>query len=126
MPNEEAQFTSRLEFGFQENSPIFSLTWEGNTGRIFTGCSDGTVNVIDMARKSQTTIGNHENVYKEVIYHQNYNILLKGGWDGVVNIFDLKSPGPVLSYSFENKIYTMSCAKDLLVVGIERNKNWSF
>ena len=39
------------EFGFQQNSPIFSLSWEGNTGRIFTGCADGSVNVLDNGKK---------------------------------------------------------------------------
>ena len=122
LSNEEAQLVSSLEFGFQQNSPIFSLSWEGNSGRIFTGCADGSVNLIDMTKKSQTTIGNHKNACKEVIYHPNYNILLSGGWDGVVNIFDLRSSGPVVSYQFENKVYTMSCVKDLFVVGLSEIK----
>ena len=49
--SEDAQISSNLEYGFQHNSPIFSLSWEGNTGRIFTGCADGSVNVLDMAKK---------------------------------------------------------------------------
>ena len=115
---EEAQITSNLEYGYQHNSPIFSVSWEGNTGRIFTSCADGSVNVLDMTKKNLTTIGNHKSACKEVIYHQNYNILLTGGWDGVVNIFDLRSSGPVCSYQFENKVYSMSCVKDLFVVGL--------
>ena len=31
--NEEAQISSSPEYGFQQNSPIFSLSWEGNTGK---------------------------------------------------------------------------------------------
>ena len=120
--SEDAQISSNLEYGFQHNSPIFSLSWEGNTGRIFTGCADGSVNVLDMAKKNLSTLGNHKNACKEVIYHPNYNILLTGGWDGVVNIFDFRSSGPVCSYQFENKIYTMSCVKDLFVVGLSEIK----
>ena len=122
LPTEDAQISSSAEYGFQQNSPIFSLSWEGNSGRIFTGCADGSVNVLDMAKKNLTTIGNHKNACKEVIYHQNYNILLTGGWDGVVNIFDLRSSNPVCSYQFDNKVYTMSCVKDLLVVGLSEIK----
>ena len=120
--NQEAQISSNLEFGFQHNSPIFSISWEGNSGRIFTGCADGSINVLDMRKKDLITIGNHKNSCKEVIYHQDYNILLTGGWDGVVNIFDLRSSSPVCSYQFENKVYTMSCAKDLFVVGLSEIK----
>jgi mRNA export factor len=120
--NEEAQISSNLEYSYSHNSPILSLSWEGNSGRIFTGCADSSINVLDMAKKNLTTIGNHKSACREVIYHQNYNILLTGGWDGIVNIFDLRSNGPVCSYQFNNKVYSMSCAKDLFVVGLSELK----
>ena len=77
--NEDAQISSNLEYSCIHNSPILSLSWEGNSGRIFTGCADGSVNVLDMTKKNLATIGNHKSACKEVIYHQNYNILLTGG-----------------------------------------------
>ena len=120
--NEEAKISSNLEYSYSHNSPILSLSWEGNSGRIFTGCADSSINVLDMAKKNLTTIGNHKSACREVIYHQNYNILLTGGWDGIVNIFDLRSNGPVCSYQFNNKVYSMSCAKDLFVVGLSELK----
>ena len=120
--NDENPFSSNLEYDYQYNSPIFSFSWEGNTGRIFTGCADGSINTLDITKKNSTTIGNHKNACKEVIFHQNYNILLTGGWDGIVNIFDLRSNGPVCSYQFENKVYTMSCVNDLFVVGLSEIK----
>jgi len=120
--NKDAQISSNLEYCCIHNSPILSLSWEGNSGRIFTGCADGSVNVLDMTKKNLATIGNHKSACKEVIYHQNYNILLTGGWDGVVNIFDLRSNVPVCSYQFENKVYSMSYAKDLFVVGLSELK----
>ena len=120
--NEDAQISSNLEYSYSHNSPILSLSWEGNSGRIFTGCADSSINVLDMAKKNLATIGNHKSACREVIYHQNYNILLTGGWDGIVNIFDLRSSGPVCSYQFNNKVYSMSCAKDLFVVGLSELK----
>ena len=116
-PSEDAQISAKLEFGNQNNSQIFSLSWEGSTGRIFTGCADGSVNYLDMQKNNLTTLGRHKNPCKEVIFHQNYNILLSGGFDGQIKIFDIRSGSEVLSYQFDNKIYTMSCEKDLLVVG---------
>ena len=122
LSNEDAQISSSLDFGFQHNSQIFSLSWEGSTGRIFTGCADGSVNYLDMQKNNLTTLGRHKNPCKEVIYHQNYNILLSGGYDGCVKIFDIRSGSEVCSYQFENKIYSMSCVKDLLVVGLSEMK----
>ena len=48
--NEQAQISSNLEYSYTQNSPIFSLSWEGNSGRIFTGCADGSVNALDMTK----------------------------------------------------------------------------
>lgn len=121
-PSEDAQISANLEFGNQHNSQIFSLSWEGSTGRIFTGCADGSVNYLDMQKNNLTTLGRHKNPCKEVIFHQNYNILLSGGFDGQIKIFDIRSGSEVLSYQFDNKIYTMSCEKDLLVVGLSEMK----
>ena len=122
LAQEDAQISSNFEFGHQHNSQIFSLSWEGNTGRIFTGCADGSVNYLDMQKNSLNTIGRHKHPCKEVIYHQNYNILISGGYDGVVKIFDIRSGNEVCNYQFENKVYTMSCEKDLLVVGMSELK----
>ena len=121
-PQEDAQISSTLEFGHQHNSQILSLSWEGNTGRIFTGCADGSINYLDMQKNNLTTLGKHKNPCKEVIYHSGYNILLTGGYDGVVKIFDLRTGNEVCDYQFENKVYTMSCEKDLLVVGLSEMK----
>ena len=112
LQTETAQITSKLESSIKHNSPIFSLSWEGNSGRIFTGCADGSINIVDIAKKSILTIGNHQKACKEVIYHEIYKILLTGGWYGVVNLFDLRQQNPIFSYKFYNKVYTMSCVKD--------------
>ena len=43
---------------------------------------------------------------------------MTGGWDGKLNIWDLRSQNPVTSYQFKNKIYTMHFKNNLLVVGL--------
>ena len=68
LPQEDAQISSHLELGNQHNSPIFSLSWEGSTGRIFTGCADGSINYVDLQKNSSTILGRHKNTCKEVIY----------------------------------------------------------
>ena len=119
---ESAQISSKLESTIVHNSPIFSLSWEGNAGRIFTGCADGSINIVDIAKRSILSIGNHQKACKEVIYHEAYKILLTGGWDGVVNLFDLRQQNPLFSYKFDNKVYTMSCVNDLFIVGLSEIK----
>jgi mRNA export factor len=47
----------------------------------------------------------------------NYNVLLSGGWDGKLNLWDLRSPNPALSCDMGKRVYTMSLSFPLLVVG---------
>ena len=99
-------------------SPILSLDWIGNSGAIITGCVNGSINYVDSQKNIVNKIGQHNSGCRDVIYLQNYNVLLTGGWDGILNIWDLRSQNAICSYQFQNKIYTMSCANNLLVLGL--------
>lgn len=120
--NEDCQINANLQFGYEHSSPILSLSWDGNQGRLFTGCADGSINMIDIAKKTSNQISTHQGACREVIFHQNYNILLTGGWDGVINLFDLRTPNPTFTYKFPNRVYSMSCVRDLFVVGLSELK----
>lgn len=102
----------------QHQSPILSLAWEGNTSAIITGCADGSINYVDMQKNILNKIGEHKAGCKEVLYNYEYNIIMSGGWDGALNLWDLRSQNPICTYQFNNKIYSMSYNKKLLVVGM--------
>ena len=116
--SEKVQINSKQINICQHKSPILSMAWLGNSGVIITGCVDGSVNYVDNQKNIFNKIGQHDNGCKEVLYLDNYNVIMTGGWDGKLNIWDLRSQKPLCSYQFKNKIYTMSCGKNLLVVGL--------
>lgn len=116
--SDKVQISSKQINICQHQAPILSLSWAGNSGGIITGCTDGSINYIDMQKNIFNKIGQHENGCKEVFYHNNYNVVFTGGWDGKLNIWDMRSQNPICSYQFKNKIYTMSCVNNLLVVGL--------
>ena len=116
--SDKVQISSKQINACQHQNPILSLSWAGNSGGIITGCTDGSINYIDMQKNIFNKIGQHESGCKEVFYHNNYNLLFTGGWDGKLNIWDLRSQNPICSYQFKNKIYTMSCVNNLFVVGL--------
>ena len=99
-------------------SPILSIDWVGNSGAIVAGCINGSINYVDPQKNISNKIGQHNSGCRDVIYVHNYNVLITGGWDGKLNIWDLRSQNPILSYQFKNKIYTMSYANNLLVLGL--------
>ena len=105
----------------KHQAPILSLTWKGTSGALFTGCIDGSINYVDCQKNIFTKIGEHQYGCKEVLYIDNYDILITGGWDGALKIWDLRSKDPVKTYQFYNKVYSMSYAKELLVLSLSEN-----
>ena len=106
----------------QHQCPILSLSWQGNSGSLFTGCADGSINYIDCQKNILTKIGEHKYGCREVIHSDNFNLLISGGWDGLLKLWDLRSSkDPIASYQFYNKIYSMSYSKNLLVVGLSED-----
>lgn len=105
----------------KHQSPILSISWQGTTGALFTGCIDGSINYVDCTKNIFTKIGEHQYGCKDVLYLDNFNLLLTGGWDGALKLWDLKSNNPIKTYQFYNKIYSMAYAKNLLVVALSEN-----
>ena len=105
----------------KHQSPILSLAWKGTSGGLFTGCTDGSINYIDCQKNIFTKLGEHQSGCKSVLYEDNYNILLTGGWDGALKLWDLRTNNPIMSYQFYNKIYSMSYSRNLLVVALSEN-----
>ena len=106
----------------QNNSAILSLSWKSNSGTLFSGCIDGSINYIDFQKNALTKIGEHKYGCREVIYLDKFNLLLSGGWDGMIKLWDLRSSkDPIITYQFSNKIYSMSYSQNLLVVGLSES-----
>ena len=105
----------------QHSSPILSLAWIGTSGALLTGCIDGSINYVDCQKNIFNKLGEHPGGCKEVLYVEKYDILLTGGWDGAVKIWDLKSKDPICSYQFYNKVYSMAYARNLFVVALSEN-----
>ena len=105
----------------KHQSPILSLTWKGNSGALYTGCVDGSINYVDCQKNNFIKIGGHQSGCKEVLYLDNYDALLTGGWDGALKLWDLRSKDPIMTYQFFNKIYSMSYKKNLLVLSMSEN-----
>lgn len=115
---EYVKIASQVKETCKHPSQILSLAWKGNTGAIITGCLDGSINYVDCQKNTFTKIGEHQNSCKEVLYVDNYDIILTGGWDGAVKLWDLRANNPITSYQFYNKVYSMSYSKNLFVVAL--------
>ena len=119
---DNVDITSNQIYIYQHKSPILSLTWQGTTGGLFTGCGDGSINYVDFKKNISSKIGEHQYGCSEVIYLENHNLLISGGWDCALRLWDLRaSKTPISIYQYSNKIYTMSYSKNLLVLGLSES-----
>ena len=116
--NPTVQFNSSLSYMDQLDNPVLSVAWQGQTPILFAGCTDGSIVQIDPQKKAKNILGKHAAGCKDMIFNQQMNILITGGWDGKLNIWDLRSNSPVMFYQFNHKVYTMSNVNNLLVVGL--------
>jgi len=77
---------------------------------------------VEFNKKISTKIGEPKYGSREVIYLNNFNLLISGGWDCSLKLWDLRTSNvPVSTYQFSNKIYTMPHSKNLLVLGLSEN-----
>ena len=110
-------FKSNLVYNHQFQDPLLSLCWQQDTFNLFTGNGDGTITYFDLNQNRNQIVGKHEIGCKELVWVPNLNVLMSGGWDGKLHIWDMRSPNPVLSCDLGKRVYTMSMSFPLLVVG---------
>lgn len=114
--NNQTNFQSSLACNTKFSDPLLSLCWNSDCNMIFTGSADGSLNYFDATKGQSGTLGKHQYGCKEVLWVNNF--LMTGGWDGKLNVWDLRNPNPILSLELGKKVYTMSQGGELLIIGL--------
>ena len=112
------KITSNPKDVCKHQAPILSIAWKGSSGTLITGTIDGSINYVDCQKNSLIKIGEHKFGCKDVLYLDNYEALLTGGFDGALKLWDFRAKDPVATYQFYNKIYSLSYKKNLLVLSL--------
>ena len=64
-----------------------------------------TIHSYDHTAQHETTIGVHSQPIRCVEYSKNDGLLLTGGWDGVVKVWDVRQAACVYSLQQPGKVY---------------------
>jgi len=115
-----AEIQSNLIFNTQLNDPVLSIAWRTSTPGLIAGCGDGSIHVVDLSTSQSTQIGKHESGAQGLCYigENNANLLISGGWDSKLHIWDFRQQNPCFSYNLPKKVVSMSCTFPLMVVGM--------
>lgn len=115
----------------EHDSALLDFIFNYDTTNVYTCSLDGSMTSIDLTTQHKQVIGSHNNGARCAKYSHEYSMLITGGWDGVIQYYDVRVSNNnsiashKYSYTHENcKIYTMDCVdsvsgnKPRLVVGL--------
>lgn len=105
----------------QLNNPVLGLCWKPNTSNLLISDCEGGLFNYDIQSNNIIQIGKHNAGCKEITYYNenNNSILISGSWDKYLNFWDFRQPNPINSINLQGKIQTVSCSKELLIVGYD-------
>lgn len=119
-----AQINSNLVYQETFNCPVLSVCWSRGSTNYFSGLTDGSILISDPQKKIHSLFGKHEIGCKELCWSDELGVLISGGWDSRLCLWDPRSPNgvPALQYNLPKRVVSMSCEKGLLVVAMTERK----
>eukprot|EP01116_Phalansterium_solitarium_P004447 TRINITY_DN15464_c0_g1_i1.p1 TRINITY_DN15464_c0_g1~~TRINITY_DN15464_c0_g1_i1.p1 ORF type:complete len:342 (+),score=122.79 TRINITY_DN15464_c0_g1_i1:39-1028(+) len=82
----------------------------------YSGGIDKTIKSFDLTTGAERVIGSHGGAVKCLEYSPFLNALISGSWDGSISLWDSRG-SHIGNYKQPDKVYTMSCVNEKLVVG---------
>ena len=125
MANSKDNVRSNLTYGEVLDNPILSIAWQGTNPAILAGCADGSIYLLDVQKKTKSLFGKHDAGCKDMIYNPQLNILISGGWDSNLKVWDFRASNAVVTRQESGKIFSMSNVNNLLVVAMN-DRNLSY
>lgn len=132
---QQINFNTNLIGGQSFPQPILSTAWKGNSTTLFVSDAAGAIYSYDVQGNQIQKLGEHKSGCKELAYYDEsalgqsygYNnsglaLLISAGWDGMLNFWDMRQSTPAYSINMNNKIFTMSLSKQLLILGMDNIK----
>lgn len=83
----------------------------------YSGGLDHVVKVYDFNASAETIVGSHEMPIRCMEYSPEANVVISGGWDQMVKLWDPRTPCSAGSFSQPDKVYTLAVCGDKLIVG---------
>lgn len=120
-PGMGGQIQSQPKAEYRHNqAPCLCVSWSRDGSVLFSGGCDNRVLMKNVQTNSQEQqIGQHDASVNEIFWVEELKMCITGSWDKTIRFWDGQSPQPKLTLQTQGKIFTMSVAHPLMVVGLE-------
>jgi len=88
----------------------------------YSGGLDNTLKMFDFNTAVETIVGTHNDAIRCVEYNPDVNVVVTGSWDNNLKIWDPRAHSCSGTYNQGEKVYTMSCCGEKIVVGTKQRK----
>lgn len=92
----------------------------------YSGGLDGKLLSYDFNSETSNTIGSHEDAIKSIEVSEERSLIITGGWDNNIKLWDFKDNRELNYFKLNEKVYSMSISRDTLVVGMSNRKIFLF
>ncbi|KAK7207562.1 WD40-repeat-containing domain protein [Myxozyma melibiosi] len=99
-------------------APLLDCCWDDTGRTAFIGGLESRVRMVDLETAECTTIGEHDEPVKSLVYHDTSGLLISGSWDKTVQFHDHRNNSRVCSTEVPHKVFSMDATGNLLVVGM--------
>ncbi|KAF2086154.1 WD40 repeat-like protein [Saccharata proteae CBS 121410] len=117
----DPQGNSQGKAEIKMDGPALSTCFSNDGQYVFAAGADKTVKVLDLANPgaAPVSIAQHDQPIKCIKWADvgGQQCLVTGSWDKTIKYWDPRTQNPLATYENQNRVYTMDCHQNLLVVG---------
>lgn len=121
-----AQGDSQGRALYEHQAPVLCSVWTQDGTKVMSGGCDNALRAFDVQSQQAVQIGQHDGpvscLASVQVNNGTQNLIVSGSWDKTLKYWDIRQSQPVSTLQLPERAYSMSTAKQLLVVGTaERN-----
>lgn len=119
--------TSSSGVGEQDfGAPVMETVWQSDSTGLFAGGCNKKLQHWNLATNTVQDVGTHDAPIKSVSMLHNHNLVVTGGWDRAIKVWDLRSPTAAHVINLPERVYAMDAYQNYIVTAAADKKIYMY